>query len=135
MFWNLIKNAIKFSEPGGEVTVATEDAGAGRLRVLVRDGGMGITPEVLPRLFNAFEQGDPSMTTEHAFYVARELRARGIRRITGNLIVKGPYYCNYSTNRAAAGGVLIAALDVERWNGSIEYSFGRFQVQTRQASF
>ena len=79
--------------------------------------------------------GDPSMTTDHAFYVARELRARGIRHITGNLIVKGPYYCNYSMNRAAAGGVLIAALDVERWNGSIEYSFGRFQVQTRQASF
>jgi D-alanyl-D-alanine carboxypeptidase/D-alanyl-D-alanine-endopeptidase (penicillin-binding protein 4) len=75
------------------------------------------------------------MTTEHAFYIARELRARGIRRVTGNLVVKGPLYCNYSMNRQGAANLLLMALDVERWNGSIEYAFGRFQVQTRQASF
>src|SRR6185369_4255782 len=31
--------------------------------------------------------GDPSLLTEHAFYVARELRARGIRHVTGNVVV------------------------------------------------
>jgi D-alanyl-D-alanine carboxypeptidase/D-alanyl-D-alanine-endopeptidase (penicillin-binding protein 4) len=79
--------------------------------------------------------GDPSLTTEHAFYVAHELRARGIRHVTGNVVVKGPLYCNYSMDRRAAGLAFQLALDVERWNGSIEYAFGRFQVQTGQTTF
>ncbi len=79
--------------------------------------------------------GDPSLTTENAFYVARELRARGIRRITGSLVVKGPLYMNYSMDRRGAGAVLVNALDVEKWNGSIEAAFGRYQVITRQDTF
>ena len=39
--------------------------------------------------------GDPSMTTENAFHIARELRSRGIRRIKRNIVVKGPYYFTY----------------------------------------
>lgn len=79
--------------------------------------------------------GDPSFTTENAFHIAKELRARGIRRIKGNIVVKGPLYCNYSMNRQAAGLVLRAALDVETWNGGIESAFGRYQVITKQSTF
>jgi PAS domain S-box-containing protein len=58
IFWNLINNAIKFTPPQGNVTVRSSDAGDGRVRVDVIDTGAGIDPAVLPRLFNAFEQGD-----------------------------------------------------------------------------
>ncbi|QDV35302.1 ATP-binding protein [Tautonia plasticadhaerens] len=60
--WNLLKNAVKFTPPGGHIAVKTDDTGDGRLRVEVRDTGIGIPEEVLTRIFDAFEQGDPEVT-------------------------------------------------------------------------
>ncbi|HYO10016.1 MAG TPA: PAS domain-containing protein, partial [Tepidisphaeraceae bacterium] len=62
VFWNLMKNAIKFSPEGRDITVRTSDAGQGRVRVDVADEGMGITPQALPHIFGAFEQGDARTT-------------------------------------------------------------------------
>ena len=58
VFWNLVNNAIKFTPADGTVTVRSRDAGDGRVAVEVSDTGAGIDPAVLPRLFNAFEQGE-----------------------------------------------------------------------------
>ncbi|HEV2841489.1 MAG TPA: response regulator [Chthoniobacterales bacterium] len=57
IFWNLIKNAVKFTPEGGRLEIRTQDDG-GQLRVQVSDSGMGIDAETLPKIFNAFEQGD-----------------------------------------------------------------------------
>ena len=56
VFWNVLKNAIKFTPQAGRISVRSwnEDA---RLRVTVTDTGMGITPEEMPRIFTAFTQG------------------------------------------------------------------------------
>ena len=62
--WNLLKNAIKFSREGGVVSVRTHNHG-GAWVVEVEDQGIGITSELLPRLFNAFEQGDPDMAQRY----------------------------------------------------------------------
>jgi len=58
IFWNLIKNAVKFTPDGGKLSVRTSNDGNGELRVEVEDSGCGIDDELLPRIFNAFEQGD-----------------------------------------------------------------------------
>jgi signal transduction histidine kinase/ActR/RegA family two-component response regulator len=58
---NLIGNAIKFTERG-EIVVRAELTSAGDVRFSVIDTGVGIAPEVLPRMFRAFEQADTSMT-------------------------------------------------------------------------
>ena len=58
---NLVNNAIKFTEAGG-VFVEVTWAGADRLRVAVRDTGIGIPEEKLPGLFAAFSQADQSTT-------------------------------------------------------------------------
>jgi signal transduction histidine kinase/CheY-like chemotaxis protein len=63
-FWNLIKNAIKFTPVGGRVRVSSRDIADERLRVEVSDTGIGITPELLPRIFDAFEQGAPAITQQ-----------------------------------------------------------------------
>jgi signal transduction histidine kinase/ActR/RegA family two-component response regulator len=66
VFWNLIKNAVKFTPTGGQVWIRSENVrpaeGEARLRVEVRDSGIGIEPHLLERIFDAFEQGEPSIT-------------------------------------------------------------------------
>jgi signal transduction histidine kinase/ActR/RegA family two-component response regulator len=65
---NYATNAVKFSEQG-TVTLRTfvqdEDADSVLLRFVVEDEGVGIAPEVLPRLFAAFEQADNSITRQY----------------------------------------------------------------------
>jgi CheY-like chemotaxis protein/nitrogen-specific signal transduction histidine kinase len=58
IFWNLLKNAVKFTPTGGSIRISTENGPDGRLAVKIRDTGIGIEPTALPRIFNAFEQGD-----------------------------------------------------------------------------
>ncbi len=64
VFWNLVKNALKFTPRGGRVAITTgNDADdKGELLVSVTDTGTGINPDVLPRIFNAFEQGEQTVT-------------------------------------------------------------------------
>jgi len=59
-FWNLNKNAIKFTPAQGRVQILTSNDRKGELIVQVVDSGIGIEPRFLPRIFNAFEQGDLS---------------------------------------------------------------------------
>jgi signal transduction histidine kinase len=62
VMWNLIKNAVKFTPPRGTITVETSDGkDGGRLVVRVCDNGIGIEPESLPRIFDAFEQADENV--------------------------------------------------------------------------
>lgn len=65
VFWNLLKNAIKFTPPDGRVDVRSlnpDPADPDRLVVEVSDTGVGIDADVLPRIFTAFEQGGASTT-------------------------------------------------------------------------
>ncbi len=68
VLWNLTKNAIKFSsKAGGKVTIRSRNQADGHssvaglwLVIEVADEGIGIEPQLLPNVFNMFEQGGPS---------------------------------------------------------------------------
>jgi CheY-like chemotaxis protein len=62
--WNLLTNAIKFTPATGHIDVRLDRAGR-IARLSVRDDGEGIAPDVLPRIFERFKQGDASPTREH----------------------------------------------------------------------
>ena len=56
IFWNLIKNAVKFTPEGGQICVSTSNDAGDQLHVKIVDTGLGIEPESLPKIFDAFEQ-------------------------------------------------------------------------------
>jgi signal transduction histidine kinase len=57
VLWNLLSNAVKFTPRGGRVTVRLEREGA-RVAIIVSDTGRGISPGVLPYLFDRFRQAE-----------------------------------------------------------------------------
>lgn len=62
VFWNLIKNAVKFTGEGGRITVETSNPTADQIEIRTIDNGIGIGPEKIGKIFNAFEQGQSSIT-------------------------------------------------------------------------
>ncbi len=56
---NLIHNAVKFTKPGGEVVLGGE-AGPGEVRFAVRDTGIGIPADEIPRIFERFYRVEKS---------------------------------------------------------------------------
>ncbi len=74
VFWNLLQNSCKFTSSGGSIHIRVSNeapleavangsaAPTPDLVVEVNDTGIGITAENMPRLFNAFEQGERSRT-------------------------------------------------------------------------
>jgi PAS domain S-box-containing protein len=64
VFWNLVKNAAKFTPAGGRLDIHTWNDSAHNLMVEVADTGIGIEPTLLPRIFDAFEQGGRAMTSQ-----------------------------------------------------------------------
>jgi len=61
-----VTNAMKFTGPEGVITVRSADVEGDRVRVEVSDTGVGIDPAVLPKLFNAFEQGEARVGTNRS---------------------------------------------------------------------
>jgi signal transduction histidine kinase len=62
--WNMVSNAIKFTDPGGKVTVTTGLDGT-KAYLTVIDTGIGIEPEFLPHVFDRFRQADGSTSRRH----------------------------------------------------------------------
>ena len=58
VFWNLFKNAIKFTPRGGSIKVCTANPAPGQIVLTVEDNGIGIDAQTLPVIFRAFEQGE-----------------------------------------------------------------------------
>ena len=64
VFWNILSNAVKFTEPGGSVMVEATTAGTTAM-VVVRDTGIGIPASFLPHVFERFRQYDSSSSRRH----------------------------------------------------------------------
>jgi signal transduction histidine kinase len=69
VFWNVLKNAAKFTPEHGEISVRTRmPAKAARLVIEITDTGAGMTAAELDRIFDAFTQGDHAgQGSQHRF--------------------------------------------------------------------
>jgi CheY-like chemotaxis protein len=63
VIWNVLSNAVKFTNRGGRVDVAVRQ-GDGRVDLIVRDTGSGIAPAFLPHIFERFRQADSGISRE-----------------------------------------------------------------------
>jgi PAS domain S-box-containing protein len=92
VFWNLIKNAVKFTPGGGLITIRTrnednEHAREGRLVVELSDTGIGIEPEVLPTIFDPFQQGETTITRKYGGLGLGLAICRGIVEAHGGTLI------------------------------------------------
>jgi two-component system sensor histidine kinase/response regulator len=63
ILWNLVGNSVKFTSPGGQVTVRFETLSDGMVQTCVTDTGCGIPPDQLDRVFNEFSKVPSAMPT------------------------------------------------------------------------
>jgi two-component system CheB/CheR fusion protein len=61
IIWNLLKNAIKFTNEAGEISINSANPSPQTLTITVRDTGIGMEVEILDRIFDPFEQGEQSL--------------------------------------------------------------------------
>lgn len=78
ILWNVIRNAVKFSRPGGRVLISSSNDATGHVNFRITDEGAGIAAEFLPRVFLAYQQGDETNPRHGAgiglgMFIAREL--------------------------------------------------------------
>jgi signal transduction histidine kinase/ActR/RegA family two-component response regulator len=64
VLWNLLKNAVKFTPEGGTIRLRTRDDGE-QIVLTCEDTGIGLSPDILPRLFEPFEQGSAEITRRY----------------------------------------------------------------------
>src|SRR6266436_1141012 len=62
VFWNLIKNSVKFTPEKGRIIIETLNPASDEIEIRISDTGIGIEPEKIDKIFNAFEQGQIAIT-------------------------------------------------------------------------
>ena len=65
VIWNLLSNALKFTDGGGSIEVRASTLNGRFTRIVVSDTGHGISPEFLPHVFERFRQADASSSRRH----------------------------------------------------------------------
>ena len=90
----LVGNAVEFTDSGSvEIALAMEETAPGedpRLRIVVTDTGIGLTPEVRSRLFEAFSPGEPSTARRRrGAGLGLALSKRLAQMLGGDLIAEG----------------------------------------------
>jgi signal transduction histidine kinase len=61
VFWNLLRNAIKFTPAGGKIRITSRVTSDQRVAIEFTDNGIGIKEPQLAKIFQAFEQGGPDI--------------------------------------------------------------------------
>ena len=92
ILFNLVSNAVKFSaglERAGRVEIRADDAGAGWIRFVVTDNGIGMAPEVFEKIFQPFSQAESSTTRRFGGTgLGLSIASRLVRMLRGRIEVR-----------------------------------------------
>jgi len=64
IYWNILTNAVKFTPADGSILLRSRNDAQGNFVLEIEDTGIGIEPEARDHIFDAFEQGERSITRE-----------------------------------------------------------------------
>lgn len=64
VFWNIIRNAVKFTPDGGAIQISTSNPELAQFRVTIADSGIGFDPADAEKLFESFRQVGHDVTRE-----------------------------------------------------------------------
>ena len=126
---NILSNAIKFTDPGGSVTLSVERTAQfedqSTLRFRIRDTGIGMDKEFIPRIFDAFSQEDSTRKNKYGSTgLGMAITKRIVEMMNGTIAVESekgvgteftvviPLRNSLRTGTAAEGTVDLAALRV-----------------------
>jgi signal transduction histidine kinase len=118
VFGNLVKNALQFTNPGGQITITVEED-SGFMKVSVHDNGVGIPAKDLPRIFERFFQVEEHLTRRHGGMGLGLSVAKSIVELHGGRI--------WAESQEAGGSTVTFLLPVETENqGKPTVSTGPF---------
>jgi signal transduction histidine kinase len=83
---NLLNNAARYTEPGGRIEVWAEEAGPEEVAVHVRDSGVGLGPDLLPRVFDLFAQSERSLARSEGGLGVGLTLTRGLVELHGGRV-------------------------------------------------
>jgi PAS domain S-box-containing protein len=65
VFWNILKNAAKFTPVGGSIDISSSNVDSNRIQIKFKDSGVGMTQATLQRIFQPFEQGSAELVRRY----------------------------------------------------------------------
>ncbi|NJL46895.1 MAG: D-alanyl-D-alanine carboxypeptidase [Leptolyngbyaceae cyanobacterium SM2_5_2] len=78
--------------------------------------------------------GDPLFVWEEGIALANHLQALGIQRVTGNLLVVGPFPMNFQADPDDAAAALKQVMTTARWSGEVWSAYRQLEPDTAQPS-
>jgi len=89
VLWNIVRNAIKFTDAKGEITVATSNDDEGKINIAVSDTGIGMTRQTISRLFRPFEQADSNRSSRYGgLGLGMAISSALVELLDGTLVAK-----------------------------------------------
>ncbi len=129
VFWNIIKNAVKFTPAGGELRIRTLNDEAHHLLIEFADTGVGIEPQLQPKIFDAFEQGGRGIHARHGgLGLGLAISKRVVDLLNGEITVQSE-----GTN---CGTTFMIKLDAMQTSllGGVTYPLATAETQARKLS-
>jgi signal transduction histidine kinase len=87
VFWNILRNAAKFTPQDGRIDIETYEAAPGRIGIRIRDSGVGLTHEALERIFRPFEQAGRETDKKHGGLGLGLAIARGLMELHDGTLI------------------------------------------------
>jgi PAS domain S-box-containing protein len=89
VLWNIVRNAIKFTDAKGEITVATSNDDKDNVSIEISDTGIGMTRETISRLFIPFEQADTTRSSRYGgLGLGMAISSALVELLEGTLVAK-----------------------------------------------